>query len=149
MKTETPIPIRRQDYRPAPYRVARTELEFHLDEAATRVYATLHVERQNDTVGPLVLDGEHLKLLDIKLDGRPLSADAYEVTAEKLTIKSPPATRFRLDTTVEINLKANTALSGLYMSDGTFFKAMRGQGFRRITYSYDRPDNMFCLSGGA
>jgi aminopeptidase N len=142
MKTETPIPIRRQDYRPAPYRVARTELEFHLDETATRVYATLHIERQNDAIGPLVLDGEHLKLLDIKLDGRPLPANAYEVTPEKLTIKNPPATRFRLDTAVEINPKANTALSGLYMSDGMFCTQCEAEGFRRITYSYDRPDNM-------
>ncbi len=142
MKTETPIPIRRQDYRAAPYRVARTELEFHLDETTTRVYATLHVERQNDTIGPLVLDGEHLKLIDIKLDGRPLPADAYEVTADKLTVKNPPATRFRLDTAVEINPKANTALSGLYMSDGMFCTQCEAEGFRRITYAYDRPDNM-------
>jgi aminopeptidase N len=142
MKTETPIPVHRLDYRPAPYRVARTELELHLDETATRVYATLHVERLGDTGGALVLDGEHLKLLDVKLDGRPLSSDAYEVTAEKLTIKKPPATRFRLDTAVEINPKANTALSGLYMSDGMFCTQCEAEGFRRITYSYDRPDNM-------
>ncbi|MBP6012665.1 MAG: aminopeptidase N [Alphaproteobacteria bacterium] len=142
MKTDQPIPIRRQDYRPSPYRVARTELEFHLDETATRVHAALHVERQGDAGGALVLDGEHLKLLDIKLDGRPLSSDAYEVTADKLTIKHPPMTRFRLDTTVEINPKANTALSGLYMSDGMFCTQCEAEGFRRITYSYDRPDNM-------
>jgi aminopeptidase N len=142
MKTETPIPIRRQDYRPAPYRVARTELEFHLDETATRVYATLHIERQGDAGGPLVLDGEHLKLLDIKVDGQPLPASAYAVSAERLAIKSPPATRFRLDTAVEINPKANTALSGLYMSDGMFCTQCEAEGFRRITYSYDRPDNM-------
>jgi aminopeptidase N len=142
MKTETPIPIRRLDYRPAPYRIARTELEFHLDETATRVYATLHVDRQGDAGGPLVLDGEHLKLLDVKLDGQTLPAGAYEVTAEKLTIKQPPATRFRLDTAVEINPKANTALSGLYMSDGMFCTQCEAEGFRRITYSYDRPDNM-------
>jgi aminopeptidase N len=142
MKTETPIPIRRLDYRPAPYRVARTELEFHLDETATRVYATLHIERQGDAGGALVLDGEHLKLLDVKIDGRPLPKEAYEVAAETLTIKSPPATRFRLDTAVEINPKANTALSGLYMSDGMFCTQCEAEGFRRITYSLDRPDNM-------
>jgi aminopeptidase N len=142
MKTETPIPIRRQDYRPAPYRVSRTELEFHLEETATRVYTTLHIERQDDGGGALVLDGENLKLLDVKLDGRPLAADAYEVTASQLTIHQPPSTRFRVDTAVEINPKANTALSGLYMSDGMFCTQCEAEGFRRITYSYDRPDNM-------
>ena len=48
MKTEHPVAIQRKDYTPTPYRVARTELEFHLDETATKVFATLHVERQGD-----------------------------------------------------------------------------------------------------
>ncbi|HRI18791.1 MAG TPA: aminopeptidase N, partial [Burkholderiaceae bacterium] len=38
--------------------------------------------------------------------------------------------------------KANTTLSGLYMSDGMFCTQCEAEGFRRITYSYDRPDNM-------
>src|SRR5262245_50110626 len=101
MKTEQPVAIRREDYRPASYRVTRTELEVHLEETATRVYAALHVERQGEQGGPLALDGEHLKLIDVKLDGRSLAKGAYEVTADKLIIKKPPATRFRLDTAVE------------------------------------------------
>ena len=142
MKTDQPVPVLRRDYRPAPYRITRTELEFHLDETATRVHATIHVERQSDAGGPLVLDGEHLKLLDIKLDGRPLDPTAFEVTPSTLVIKNPPATRFRIDTSVEINPAANTALSGLYMSDGMFCTQCESEGFRRITYAYDRPDNM-------
>ncbi|MEQ1753781.1 MAG: aminopeptidase N [Micropepsaceae bacterium] len=142
MKTEQPVPVQRKDYKPAPYRISRTELEFHLDETATRVYAAVQVERQGSDGGPLELDGQHLKLLDVKLDGRTLSTDAYELTPDRLIIKNPPAARFRLDTTVEINPKANTALSGLYMSDGMFCTQCEAEGFRRITYSYDRPDNM-------
>jgi len=142
MKTDQPVPVLRRDYRPAPYRITRTELEFHLDETATRVFATIHVERQGAEGGPLSLDGEHLKLLDIKLDGRPLGKDACSVTDTHLTIHNPPATRFRLDTAVEINPAANTALSGLYMSDGMFCTQCEAEGFRRITYAYDRPDNM-------
>ena len=56
MKTDQPVAIRREDYRPSPYRVTRTELEFHLEEAATRVHAALHVERQGDIGGALRLD---------------------------------------------------------------------------------------------
>ena len=142
MKTEHPVPVKRLDYRPAPYRITRTELEFHLDETATRVFATIQVERQGDAAGPLVLDGEQLKLVDIKLDGRPLDKAAFEITPEHLIIRNPPATRFRIDTAVEINPAANTALSGLYMSDGMFCTQCESEGFRRITYTYDRPDNM-------
>ena len=142
MKTEQHVPILRKDYRPAPYRISRTELEFQLEETSTRVYATLHVERQGDSGSPLVLDGDNLKLIDIKIEGRNLGSADYEVTADKLIISNPPTSRFRLETVVEINPKANTALSGLYMSDGMFCTQCEAEGFRRITYSYDRPDNM-------
>ncbi len=142
MKTEQPVAIKREDYKPVPYRVTKTELEFHLEPTATRVYAALHFERQSEGQWPVVLNGEHLRLLDIQLDGRPLAKDAYELTEETLTIKNPPPVRFRLDTTVEINPQGNVALSGLYMSDGMFCTQCEAEGFRRITYSLDRPDNM-------
>jgi aminopeptidase N len=146
MKTETPIAIRREDYRPAPYRVARTALEFLLEPQATRVHASLDVEPAQDRPGALELHGEHLKLIDIKIEGRPLAKDAYTVTDDRLVIKAPPGTRFRLDTTVEINPQANTALSGLYISDNMFCTQCEAEGFRRITYSLDRPDNMSVYS---
>ncbi len=146
MKTDQPVPVLRKDYRPAPYRITRTELEFHLEETATRVHATIHIERQGSEGGPLVLDGEHLKLLSIKLDGRPLDPGAYTLSSQNLTLHTPPATRFRLDTSVEINPAANTALSGLYMSDGMFCTQCEAEGFRRITYTLDRPDNMSVYS---
>src|SRR5450432_695642 len=142
MKTDQPVAINREDYKQAPYRVSKTELEFHLEPTATRVYATLHFERQSEARDPIVLNGEHLKLLDIQLDGRPLAKDAYELTDDKLIIKNPPPVRFRLDTAVEINPQGNVALSGLYMSDGMFCSQCEAEGFRRITYALDRPDNM-------
>ncbi len=146
MKIEQPVAIRRLDYKGAPYRVARTTLEFLLEPTATRVHASLDVEPQQDNLGPLELNGEQLKLLDVKIEGRPLATDAYEVSDGRLVIKNPPATRFRLDTSVEINPQANTALSGLYISDGMFCTQCEAEGFRRITYSLDRPDNMSVYS---
>jgi aminopeptidase N len=142
MKTETPVAVRREDYRPAPYRVVRTSLEFLLEPAATRVHASLDIEPTQDRPGELELHGEHLKLIDIKIEGRKLAAGDYSVTDDKLVITAPPSTRFRLDTTVEINPQANTALSGLYISDNMFCTQCEAEGFRRITYSLDRPDNM-------
>ncbi len=146
MKTEHPVAIRRLDYAPAPYRVARTSLEFLLEPQATRVHASLDIEPVGDKPGALELHGEHLKLLDVKIEGRPLTKDAYSVLDDKLVIKAPPSTRFRLDTTVEINPAANTALSGLYISDDMFCTQCEAEGFRRITYSLDRPDNMSVYS---
>ena len=48
MKTEQPVAIKREDYKPVPYRVTKMELEFHLEPTATRVYTALHFERHGN-----------------------------------------------------------------------------------------------------
>ncbi len=47
-----------------------------------------------------------------------------------------------LTTEVEISPAANSALSGLYVSDGMLCTQCEAEGFRRITYYLDRPDTM-------
>jgi aminopeptidase N len=141
MKTDTAPVIRREDYKPSPYQIRTAHLDFDLDPEATRVYATLDIESRAPDAGPLVLHGEHLKLLSIKLDSRELGPDAYATGAETLTIHNPPP-RFRLETAVEISPRANVALSGLYMSGPYFCTQCEAEGFRRITYFLDRPDIM-------
>jgi aminopeptidase N len=75
------------------------------------------------------------------LDGRPLSADEYVVDSETLTIPGVPE-QFALETLVEINPDANTALEGLYLASGLYCTQCEAQGFRKITYYPDRPDVM-------
>lgn len=141
MKTDTAPVIRREEYKPSPYQIRTVHLDFDLDPALTKVFATLDIEARGLEAGPLVLHGEHLKLLSIKVDGRELTDDAYAVGPETLTIHKPPV-RFRLETAVEISPKNNVALSGLYMSDAYFCTQCEAEGFRRITYFLDRPDIM-------
>ncbi|MBB3331192.1 aminopeptidase N [Halomonas campaniensis] len=135
------------DYRPPAYRVTRTELTFDLDPAATRVKARLHLERhpERDAGLPLTLHGEQLSLKAIALDGEPLEADEYEIDAAGLTVHRVPE-RFHLDTEVEIAPEANTALEGLYQSNGMYCTQCEAEGFRRITYYPDRPDVMATFS---
>ena len=47
---------------------------------------------------------------------------------------------FELTITTECNPDANTALSGLYRSNGVYCTQCEAEGFRRITYFLDRPD---------
>jgi aminopeptidase N len=141
MKTDTAPVIRREDYQPSPYQIRTVRLDFDLDPETTKVYATLDIEARAPDAGPLVLNGEHLTLLSIKIDGRPLSASDYTVTDEHLTLHQPPV-RFRLETAVKISPMENVALSGLYMSDAYFCTQCEAEGFRRITYFLDRPDIM-------
>ncbi|RMF44269.1 MAG: hypothetical protein D6751_09275, partial [Deltaproteobacteria bacterium] len=59
----------RQDYRPCPWDVASTELCFELQPEATLVRTRLKLQRKQEQAGePLVLDGENLELLEIRLD---------------------------------------------------------------------------------
>ncbi|PXX99815.1 aminopeptidase N [Halomonas sp. LBP4] len=142
-----PQPIHLSDYRPPAYRVTRTELTFALDPAATRVKARLHLERhpEREPGLSLELDGEQLALKAIAIDGQPLGADEYTLTESGLTVHRVPET-FLLDTEVEIAPKENTALEGLYQSNGMYCTQCEAEGFRRITFYPDRPDVMATFS---
>ncbi len=137
MRTDEPRPIRLADYRPYPFAVDTVALDLRLDPAATRVRARLEVRRTGE--GPMVLDGEKLRLVSVAIDGAPLPADAYTADARGLTLLHPPE-RFVLETEVVIDPSANTELEGLYLSGGRFCTQCEAEGFRRITLYPDRPD---------
>jgi aminopeptidase N len=132
-----------KDYQPPHYFIEQADLIFTLGEEETLVTAQLHI-RANNHDGqslPLVLQGEETELLMLKLNGQLLSKAAYECTEETLTLPAPGAS-FELETTVRIHPETNLALSGLYKSSGNFCTQCEAEGFRRITYYIDRPDNL-------
>ena len=110
---------------------------------AARVASKLRL-RANPKVAtrgrPLVLDGEGLTLESLALNGKPLSPKDYELTDGSLTIPRVPAQPFSLEIVTLCDPEANTALSGLYLSRGTYCTQCEPEGFRRITYFIDRPD---------
>ncbi len=138
-----PQPVYLSDYQPPAYRVTHTELTFDLDPAATRVKARLLIERhpEADANAPLALNGEQLKLISLAIDATPLDAAAYELDDEVLRIAQVPE-RFVLESEVEIAPQENTALEGLYQSNGMYCTQCEAEGFRRITFYPDRPDVM-------
>src|SRR6202012_2278192 len=77
----------------------------------------------------------------VALDGRALPERDYHVDAKALTIANVPD-RFELETVCEIAPAANLALEGLYQSGGMFCTQGEPEGFRRITWFLDRPDNL-------
>lgn len=140
MNQVQPQAIHRKDYRAPDYRIESVALEFDLVPDATKVKSTLRLSAVNPG-SPLVLDGEDLELLSLKLDGRALGSGEYAVAERTLTIPKPPA-RFSLEIETQINPKGNTQLSGLYQSSGNYCTQCEAEGFRRITYFLDRPDVM-------
>ena len=138
-----PQPVYLSDYQPPAYHVIHTELTFDLDPTETRVKARLTMQRHPsaDAAAPLVLDGEHLSLRALAIDGQALSDADYQLTDETLTITRVPAA-FTLESDVAISPSSNTALEGLYQSNGMYCTQCEAEGFRRITYYPDRPDVM-------
>jgi aminopeptidase N len=141
---KTPQPVRLEDYRPPDCLVEQVDLEFRLGPTDTEVTARLAV-RRNPAAGeggrPLVLDGQELELLQLRLDGEPLGSNRYQVDADHLIVHDLPQA-CTLESTVRINPAANTALEGLYVSNGVFCTQCEPEGFRKITYFLDRPDVM-------
>lgn len=144
MKATTPQPIFLKDYRVPSHLIPSIDLTFHLDDEHTRVVSKMTL-KQNPAAGdlpqPLILNGEKVKLLSIKLNDHPLSPNDYTVDDKLLTIQSVP-NEFTLEIETEINPKGNTALDGLYKSGSMFCSQNEPQGFRHITYFMDRSDIM-------
>lgn len=144
MRTEQPKMIALTDYRLPDYLIDETYLTFELFEDYALVHTRLLMQRNPglDTNLPaLVLDGQHLELVSLALDGKPLTAVEYTVTDKHLELQ-PTHSRFELTSTVRIEPQNNTALEGLYKSSGMFCTQCEAEGFRKITYYLDRPDVM-------
>ena len=137
MRDPAPQPIRLADYRPPAWLVDEASLTFRLDPGATRVVSRIAF-RPGETPGPLALDGAGPRLLWAKVDGAEV---APAVTEEGLTLDLPRQP-FVWECEVEIAPEANTALEGLYISNGMYCTQCEAEGFRRITYYPDRPDVM-------
>ena len=140
MDHPAPQPVKLADYTAPDFLIDTVDLTFHLDPAATRVLSRMTVRRQ--TAGAaLRLDGEDLTLQRVAIDGVALCANRFVAVPGMLEIADVPD-EFTLEIETRISPQANTELSGLYTSGGSFFTQCEAQGFRRITYFLDRPDVM-------
>ncbi len=140
-KPETSVHITRlADYTPPAYAIDRVALRFDLDPAKTRVHSRMEVRRAAGApdTAPLVLDGEDITLVTLKVDGEFV---AFRQEGNTLTLDRLPE-QFVLEIDCINAPKDNTQLAGLYMSGGAFFTQCEAEGFRRITYWPDRPDVM-------
>ncbi len=143
MKPETPRPVHLKDYRPPAYVIDKVDLDVSLDPTHTHVRSRLSLRPNPDPIArrePLRLDGEHLELDQIKLNGEPLGKKDYKLTDTSLTLKKTPPVPFTLEIVTFVNPDANKALQGLYRTNNVYCTQCEAEGFRRITYFPDRPD---------
>ncbi|MEM8664951.1 MAG: M1 family aminopeptidase, partial [Pseudomonadota bacterium] len=140
MRTETGTTVRLADYAPAPYSAPEVMLMVSLHPQSTVVRNTTQYVPQSADAGPLVLAGDGLQLTGVELDGAALGEGSYEATPDRFVLKSPPSKPFSLTLTTVVAPEDNTELMGLYRSGGVYCTQCEAEGFRRITYAYDRPD---------
>lgn len=139
MHTDTPKEIHLKDYTPPAYKVTHTDLAFDIFDGKTIVTAKTQFTANNDTEADLFLNGEQLKLISCKLDGKDVKPT---ITDQGLTLPCPGKDIFTLEIVTEIEPEKNTALEGLYHSGSTYCTQCEAEGFRKITYYPDRPDVM-------
>jgi aminopeptidase N len=134
--------IHRQEYAPPAYLVDRVALDVDIARPWATVRAALAVRRNPAGAGgPLVLDGAHLELLSIAIDGQPLGAAQYSTGERQLSVAEVPES-FTLETVTRFDPWQNTRLEGFYASKDGLFSQCEAEGFRTITYFPDRPDVM-------
>lgn len=141
---ETPQPIFLRDYQVPDFLIETVDLQFELNEERTLVKSKLAIKRNpasEKNNQHLVLNGEELKLISVKLNGQPVEDKNYTITNKLMTVSHVPD-QFELEIENEISPINNTALSGLYVSRHNFCTQCESEGFRRITYFLDRPDVM-------
>ena len=116
-----PAPTRLADYAAPTHLVESVDLTFRLAPSATRVIARIRFVPNPACPGPhpLRLDGEGLRLISAAIDGQALTLTP-DATGLTLPAQSLPQAGFEWLSEVEIAPAANTALEGLYMSNGMY-----------------------------
>ncbi|AWK14724.1 aminopeptidase N [Candidatus Fukatsuia symbiotica] len=131
----------RHDYQTPDYSITEIDLDFVLDAQKATVTAISKIIRLTKEKTPLILDGENLVLLEVRVDGQPWP---YQQN-DQLILENLPAS-FTLTIVNEINPTTNTALEGLYLSGETLCTQCEAEGFRHITFYLDRPDVLACFT---
>ncbi len=134
--------VHRADYTAPAYWIDTVDLSFDLDPAKTRVLNKMRLRRNPDVPAqPLRLDGDELNLARVLVNGQGTS---FKIEGAQLVLENlpqgPDAFDLEIFTTCAPN--KNTSLTGLYVSNDSFFTQCEAEGFRRITYFLDRPDVM-------
>ena len=139
MSEAAPQTIYLADYTPYGFTIDSVDLHFDLKPHQTRVKSRIAFRPNPQAIDrTFLLHGEKLTLIGATNDGAVVSPD---VTPQGLTCDVPDAP-FVWEAEVEIDPKGNTALEGLYMSNGMYCTQCEAEGFRKITYYPDRPDVM-------
>lgn len=136
--------IYRLDYQAPNFTIRNYELNIQLDPNNTTVSGSFDIEFPIDSKAPFEVElhgSSGLILKEVFIDDQPLDSSEYAFHQNNLTLILPQKSH-KIKIINQIDPSNNTELSGIYISNGMFFSDCEPQGFRNITYFFDRPDVM-------
>jgi aminopeptidase N len=142
--------IRRADYEVPKFFTPEIHMAFYLDDGGvdgqTRIVTTTKVKRNGKHADPFILNGEYFQLDGVQINGQAISegkdlASGYVKDDETLSL-AVDDDEFELVVETSFNATENGAAEGLYKQGGSYTTQCEAEGFRRITYAVDRPDNL-------
>lgn len=135
-----------EDYTPPEWTTPEIAIRFDLDVERTLVRTEYKVHfRASKPVSELpslFLNGSSLHLISVRVNGLLCEPNQFRITSLGMELLKPPASDFTLLIENSISPKSNTALEGLYHSGKMLCTQNEPEGFRKILYSIDRPDNL-------
>jgi aminopeptidase N len=148
IEPQAPAVIYRKDYTPPPWRIDTVDMDFRLGLAETKVTAKLSLvkndHKQEGPEGPeghdapLALDVDNVLPDSISQNGAALS---WRVEGNKIIVEGAQDGAV-LHIACTIKPDQNSALMGIFASNGMLCSQCEAEGFRRIIPFIDRPDNM-------
>ena len=129
------------EFKELDFKTPEAFFDFEIGKEKTKVTSTYKVERVSETSSELFLNGEAIEFVGLKVNDQNWSE--YTLTEKGLFLhKLPSDKNIKIEVSNYNFPEKNTALDGLYVSGPILCTQCEPMGFRRITYSIDRPDNM-------
>jgi len=126
-----------RDYKPTNFALITVHLDFELHDDHVLVSNQMLLQRRH--AGELRLSGDGLELISVHQDDSPMISPAYRLEGDDF-VMDDCADEMQLTIVTRLRPQDNTQLSGLYRSNNLFCTQCEAEGFRRMTYFYDRPD---------
>jgi aminopeptidase N len=120
-----------------PWSVTHLDLDVELAPERVLVHNVTQVVPGDGEPGPLVFDGIGLELLEVTVDGQPVTPTEH--TDRTLTLDLAPGRAHTVTTRVAVAPRP-TGSKGIVAGPGLLHTNLEPQGFRRVTYALDRPN---------